>query len=494
MTAPSRLSALDAAFVALDGRGAPFVVGSVLVFDRFDVGRFRAYMRAIDDRLPRYLQRIQHVPVLGHPVWVDDPAMDFDEHVRSARLPAPGSARQFNEFLGHLFAKKLPMDRPPWQLWVVEGLEGDAVALVGKAHHSLVDGIAGVNLMQVMFRGVPDSTIPERQPPKMEVPSRWALLRDELLYRARGIAALRKRLRDVRELTPALGALLMRGLSRATDVGMNPKKVGPDRLISGWTVPMKDIIQLKRRYKVKVNDIVLAISCGALRSFLIRRGVDVARVKEFRVMIPVSTHDPSARSVSGNRVVQLLVPLPIGESEPRRRVEKVAAATGESKGGAQQAAAGDLLVQVSDVTAPSLLAGVLGLSCDLRGFNVLVTNIPGPPFPLYLLGAKLRSYRPIVNLWPGQALGIALLSYNGTLHWGLQSDPKVIPDLESFVEDLKQSFAALVGEELPAPLRTPEPTPPGPSASAPAASAPRAAGTRASDARPATPPAPAPRA
>jgi diacylglycerol O-acyltransferase len=449
-----RLSALDAAFVKLDRLGAPYVVGAVLVFDRaplalpggaLDRARLVAYVDASLDRLPRYRQRLGKVPILGHPAWIDDERLALDRHVRFTTLDAPGTAAQLDALAGRLLARPLDPDHPPWELWVVDGLAGDAVAVVARVHHSLVDGVAGVRLLEELLRGVPDATTPPRVPRTARPVSPRALLRQELAHRADGLRALPRQLPgEPRRLVRALGALVARGLRPASDAGINPLRIGHDRAFARLAVPMADLVRVKRRHQVTLNDVVLAAVSGALRRFLLRRDVAVSRLADFRAMVPASTHARDATSISGNRVALMLARLPLDEAEPLRRLARVHDVTTALKTRSDEVAAGELLVRVADVTIPSILPALLGLSLAQRGFNVVVTNVPGPPFPLYLLGARLRSFHPVLNLWPRQTFGVALLSYDGTLEVGLSADPAAVPDLGYLARDLATSFDELL--------------------------------------------------
>jgi WS/DGAT/MGAT family acyltransferase len=292
--------------------------------------------------------------------------------------------------------------------------------------------------------------MPPRLPLAPERPSRLGLLRDELASRARGLRALPRRIPgEPRRLIPALGKLIARGLSPASDAGMNPFFLGRRRAIVRLGVPLADLSRVAHAHGATVNDAVLSCVAGALRTFLMARGVDVHRLDDFRAMVPASTHDKQATSISGNRVALMLARLPLDETDPIRRLARVHEVTVELKTHNDEIAAGELLVRFSDVTIPSLLPLILGLSLVQRGFNIVVTNIPGPPFPLYLLGARLVSLHPVINLWPRQALSVALLSYDGTLHATVSADPDAVPDLARFVRALERAFAELLVKERP---------------------------------------------
>ncbi|HYU15534.1 MAG TPA: wax ester/triacylglycerol synthase family O-acyltransferase, partial [Candidatus Acidoferrum sp.] len=455
-----RLNALEAAFVKLDEAGAPFRVGAVLVFERgplatqsgeLDTARLRQFIASAVDHLPRYRQRIHRIPILGHPVWLDCERLDLDDHVRFARLRPPGREAELNELAGRVFSSPLPLDRPPWQFWFVDGLAGDRFAEIVYIHHALVDGISGVRLLEALLRPVPDARVSPRAPWHPDRASTSALIKGELGHRLRGLAAIHRSLPGpAGELVPALADLLVRGLRPASDAGLNRGRVGSERIVAGWQVPMADIAQVRRRFGATVNDVVLASVAGALRRFLIRRGVDVSTLSDFRAMVPASTHEASDTSVSGNRVAMLLAQLPLDQPEPARRMERVRATTSALKRASHHVAAGELLLRVCDVSAPSLLPALMNLSLARRAFNVVITDIPGPRVPLYLLGCRLQSFHPIVNLWPQHTLGLAFFSYAGTMYCGLHADRDAIADLDPLVGDLEASFAELRDAARPA--------------------------------------------
>lgn len=429
MSEPQRLNALEAAFVKMDASGTPFGVGAILVFDRgplatssgeLDSDRLRQFIGTAVDRMPRYRQRMGRVPIFRHPVWLDCDSVNLDDHVRFTRLAMPGSDAQLHELAGRIFSSRLPLDRPPWQFWFVDGLAGDRFAEIVHIHHALVDGISGVRLLEHLLRPVAEASIPPRTPWRPAHESSIGLVRAELTHRLRGLAALRRLLpAGSSKLLPALANLLAQGLRPASDAGMNQRSAGSERVVAGWKMSMHDITRVRRHFDATVNDVVLAVVTGALRRLLTRRGVDVSTISDFRAMVPASTHEPSDDALSGNRVALLLTQLPLDEPDPARRLERVRTTTRALKRASHQVMAGELLVRLSDITAPSLLSAVLRLSLARRAFNVVITDIPGPPVPLYLLGCRLRTFHPIVNLWPHQLLGLAFFSYAGTMYCGL---------------------------------------------------------------------------
>ncbi len=457
---PARLSALDAAFLALDQPTAPFVVGALLTFERvplrlpdgaLDLAAFSAWLEAELDREPRYRQRIGRVPVLRHPVWVDDAAFDLARHLRVVRAPPPGDRDALFALAGDLLGRDLDLAHPPWELWLVDGLAGGAFAIVAKVHHALVDGVAGVRLVEALLSPSPGRAMPARtgwtaSPP----PSGVRLLAAEVAHRARTLRGLATPgdVRDAAMVAAGLGSLLVRGLTPAPDVGLNPWPPHRNRRFAGLVQPLARVRAAGERRGATVNDVVLTLASGGLRRLLEGRGVDTGALRGFRAMVPVNARARGDAATSGNRVVLLLVPLPVDEPDPVRRLERVRAATGRMKHGSRDVDAGGLLLRAGDATSPHLVSRVVGLTLRRRAFNVVVTNIPGPARPLYLLDACLIAFHPVINLWPGQSIGFALFSYDDHLYWGLNADAEGMPDLDTVVAGIEADFAVLRGRGL----------------------------------------------
>ncbi|HLU65672.1 MAG TPA: wax ester/triacylglycerol synthase family O-acyltransferase [Kofleriaceae bacterium] len=446
MAPPERLSALDAAFLSLESDRVPFVIGAVLGFaGRLELERVRGHVESALDRLPRYRQRIARMPLLRHPVWIDDPSFSIDRHVLELDAP-PLGPRELDAVAARLVAAGPPRrEHPPWQLWLVP-LEGERSAIIGVAHHALVDGVAGMHVIAHILRAMPDQEIPPRRPQEpAPAPPRWRLLRCELAHRAAGLRQVRTRLpEDPGPLAGAVARLLVEALRRASDAGINPRQNAPERLVStAAAVDLAAVKAVKSAFGGTVNDVVLAVVTGALRRFLARRGADPDALGDLRAMVPASTSRPGDQSVAGNKVSLLLARLPVDEPDPVRRLERTIEATRDLKGASAEAQAGDLLVQLADVSSPALLAGVLRVALWRGAFNLVVTNIPGPPLTLYLDGVPLESIVPIVNLWPHGGLGIAVLSYRGKLRFGLNADRALIHDLDPLVADIAVSFDEL---------------------------------------------------
>lgn len=429
-TARSRqhLSALEAAFLGLESRDVPFVHASILSFDRpLGVEALRGLLAAAFAPIPRYRQRIAHRR-FGAADWIDDPDDRIEHHVLTASVAAPGGTRELDELAGRLIATELPPEHSPWRVWTVTGLADGRGAMIAAFHHALIDGVAGFRLLEHAF-GAPapaGSAAPAAAPTQPRRPGKLAALRR--LVSRRNAAALARLLRD--------------GLRPASQIGLNPARVGAARVVASHAVDLAAVQATAHAFGATSNDVVLAAVAGALRGFLARRDLDPAALRDVRAMVPVARHARGSREAEGNRVVMLLVPLPVDEADPVARLRRITAATRALKAG-HSAGGGDLLLAASEIVTPAVLIGVLRLSLRLRGFNLIVTNIPGPTAPLFALGARLLRVTPIVNLWPHQAVGIAVASYAGQLVFGLQADRRVVPDVDRLRDDLAAALDAL---------------------------------------------------
>ncbi len=456
-----RLSAQDSSFLVFEGPNTHMHVGGTAIFEvgplaapggGVDIERIRAYVASRLHWLPRYRQRIAYVPVENAPVWVDDAHFNLNYHVRHASLPRPGNERQLKRLCGRIMSQQLDRGKPLWELWFVEGLEGGRFAMVNKSHHCMVDGISGVDLVSILLSATPDTAIDEA--PRWEArpaPSRAELLRDALVRRAsvpleiarsvRGLIEAPERARE--ELTDRLRAiwqLASTGLRPVADTPLN-RPIGPHRRLDWLSLDLAEVKEVKNRLGGSVNDVVLTTVAGALRTFLQRRGTNVDSL-DYRVVVPVSVRAAQEQGSMGNRVSAWMTSLPLQHRDPRKRFAKVRQITARLKA-SKQALAADALTQVGEWAGSGLLTLGVRLTTRLHPYNLIVTNIPGPQLPLYLLGAGMLVGYPVVPLFENQGLGIALLSYGGKLCWGLNADFDLMTDLEEFLEAIAQSFREL---------------------------------------------------
>ncbi len=463
-----RLTALDNSFLILEGPNAYMHVASTMVFDAgplrradggIDAEGLKERIGALLHRIPRYRQKLAWIPFENHPVWVDDDNFSLDYHVRHTALPRPGSEEQLKRLSSRIMQQHLDRARPLWEIWVVEGLDKERFALVTKVHHCMVDGISGVDLMKVLMSPTPDAPLPEA-PPRFvprRTPSALELLRHELgRFVWLPLAALRDVRGFVREADDARQEVLVRLRSAAETLGASLRSasptplnrpIGPHRRFGWMTMEVAEVKAVRRALGGSLNDVVLTIVTGAVRRFLERRGVRV-RGLEFRVMAPVSVRATDQDGTLGNRVSAWVLPLPLDEDDPRERLRRISERTSELKD-SRSAVGAEILTQVAEWTPSNLLALGARNVTRLLPFNLVVTNVPGPQFPMYMSGAKMLEVFPHVPLAGNLGLGIALLSYDGRIHWGFNADYDVVPDLEDFVADTRDALAELLRAARP---------------------------------------------
>jgi diacylglycerol O-acyltransferase len=453
---PDRLSGLDASFLALEKSGAHMHVGSVLIFDG-DPPRYEDLLDQIEARLhevPRYRQKLAFPPLAqARPVWVDDPHFNVAYHVRHTALPAPAGEPQLRKLAGRVFSQQLDRTKPLWEIWLVDRVGDDRFALVCKTHHALVDGVSGVDIMTVLFDLEPDP--PEREPgpawyPRPE-PSGTALLADALLERAatpaeaaRAVAGLvaapREAAGAAAKTAAGLASMAAAGVAGAPPSPLNTR-IGPHRRFAWVESELDRFKAVKGALGGTVNDVVLAVVAGALRAHLVRRGRDPDGL-ELKAMVPVSVRAEEQRGALGNQVAAIYAPLPVGIADPLERFRRVHEALGDLKASAQAIGA-ERLTRLAGFAAPTLLDQAARLQSRQRFFNVTVTNVPGPQVPLYMLGRRLRAFHPKVPLVLNTALGIAIMSYDGRISFGLLGDYDALADLDDFAADLARAIEEL---------------------------------------------------
>ncbi|MGH7790376.1 MAG: WS/DGAT/MGAT family O-acyltransferase, partial [Candidatus Binatia bacterium] len=448
-----RLTALDASFLGIEDHSCHMHVGSVGIFDAgplrsrdgdLDMDRIMAMADAILARHPRFRQKLAYVPLLGSPVWVDDARFNLSYHVRHAALPPPGTDRQLKRLAGRIMSQQLDRGKPLWELWYIEGLRDDRFAVIAKIHHCMVDGVAGTDLMASMM-GPDPHHVPSSKGSKWmprPAPSALQLLTDETLRRAglpldvaRAAGTLvahpRRALGTLRDALGSVGEVLLASASSATPTPLNCD-IGPHRRFDWVRLDLDVVKSIKNHLGATVNDVVLAIVAGALRRFLAQRGESVDDLT-FRAMIPVNMRQTSEHAQLGNRVSLMVAALPLAEPDPVRRLQHVVETMRTLKGSNQRHGT-ELLAEVSDRLSGSLLTQFARLTSRALPYNIVVTNVPGPPFPVYTLGAPLREVYPLVPLFANQGLGIALFSYDGGLYWGFNADWDALPDLHDLVD------------------------------------------------------------
>ncbi|MGB5169011.1 MAG: wax ester/triacylglycerol synthase family O-acyltransferase [Acidimicrobiia bacterium] len=474
-----RLSSLDNSFLALESRSTHMHVGAVTIFSAgsfampeggIDVERLKDFISSKLHMIPRYRQRIVRVPIEQHPVWVDDEHFNIDYHIRHIAVPRPGTDEELKRIAGRLMSQQIDRTKPMWEMVVVEGLEDGRFAIVTKIHHCMIDGLSGVDLMAVLMSLVPSEEIvpgPAYEP--RPIPNGTELLVRETTRRITGSIGALRSARDVvgnvsdlfdsaSNRLRAVGASLSAGWLVPTGKTPINGDIGPGRRFSWVDMPLTDVKAIKNKLGGTVNDVFLATVAGAVRAFLLdQRNVDVADVDgiDFRVMAPVSVRGVDQNGTLGNQVAMWLAPLPVGEPDPISRLAIVRAETERLKE-TNQALGAATLVRVSTGAPATLVALGARLAANARPFNMTVTNVPGPQFPLYMLDARMEASYPLVPLWESHGVGIAMFSYDGTVSWGINGDFAVMPDLDVFSETVLESFAELLAAAENAPEPEPE--------------------------------------
>jgi WS/DGAT/MGAT family acyltransferase len=459
-----RLSAQDATFLDLESPTRHQHIAATTIFDAeplrrpdggIDIDRIRAYVAGRLHRLPRYRQRLARIPIEGHPAWVDDPHFHIAYHVRHTALPRPGDERQLKRLSGRVLSQPLDRGRPLWELWVVEGLEdGDRFAIVQKVHHCMIDGISGVDLMAVLMSAEPEPAFepaPPWQPRPVprgfdlvttEMGRRLGTVFDVLDWAPRALREPGRLWERFREGAAAMGEALGAGLRSASNTPLN-QPLGPHRRFDWLDMDLSEVKRVKDALGGTVNDVVLTTVAGALRRFLTLRRVPVDDLL-IRANVPVSLRTRDERGTLGNRIALLMPELPVAEPDPLERLARVREAMARLKH-SRQALGAEVLAAVSEWTSATLLSLAVRVATRGRPYNLVVTNVPGPQLPLYLLGCRMRTCYPVVNLLENQGLGVALFSYDGCLFWGFTADWERLPDLHEFVCAIRDSFDELRG-------------------------------------------------
>jgi diacylglycerol O-acyltransferase / wax synthase len=416
--------------------------------------------------VPRYRHKLAFTALdSGRPVWIDDPSFNLEYHIRHTALPTPGGWEQLCALTARIFSQQLDRSKPLWEMWLIEGLEDDRFALISKTHHALIDGIAGVDLATVLF-----DLSPEPQPirhsgrawqPHPE-PGTVELLAAGVRGAARAgielaegaIDALTHPDRAVaraREAAEGVGEIVWAGLNPAPETPLNVP-IGPHRRFFGIGNRLDDFKVIKNAFGGTVNDVVLAVVTGALRTFLISRGRRTEGV-EMRALVPVSVRAVDEHGDGGNRIVVMRGPLPVYIADPVQRLRFVSHAMDGLKE-SKQALGAEVISGAQNFAPPTILAQASRLNFSTRLFNLLVTNVPGPQFPLYVLGREMLEAYPVAFLPENHALAIAIMSYNGQMNFGLLGDFDALPDIDTISDSIATELATLLSlarESVPAP-------------------------------------------
>jgi WS/DGAT/MGAT family acyltransferase len=453
-----RLTAIDASFLHQESANSHMHVGGLAIFegpppsmeDVCDQIRGRLHL------VPRYRQRLAHTSLdSGRPVWVDDPSFNLEYHVRHTALPAPGGEAELLRLVGRIFSQQLDRSRPLWELWMVEGLRDNRFALISKTHHALVDGVSGVDLATVMFdltpipapvtnSGRPWQPRPEPGNAELVAAGLRGAVRAGIEVASRavdGVTHPERALGNLRDAAEGVGEVVWAGLNPAPPTPLNVE-IGPHRRFIGLPCSLGDFKLIKDTFGGTVNDVVLAVVTGALREFLISRGVRTQGL-ELRALVPVSIRPDNQRHTLGNQLAAMRGPLPVYVEDPVQRLRIVKQAMDGLKE-SKMAVGAEVLASVQNFAPPTVLAQASRINFSTRLFNLIVTNVPGPQFPLYAMGREMEQVFPIAFLPRNHALAVAIMSYNGQMNFGLLADYDAVPDLEGIAESVQESLLELL--------------------------------------------------
>ena len=453
-----RLTGLDASFLHLEQDADTHMhVASTTLFEG-PAPKYVEFREHISSRLhlvPRFRQKVRFVPLSqGRPVWVDDPHFNINYHVRHTSLPAPGSEEQLRNLAARIFSQQLDRSKPLWELWLIEGLKGGGFAIVGKTHHCLVDGVSGVDITTVLFDLEPDAAPGEnpRDPwiPRPE-PGRAELLSEAVVERlispsevTRGLRRLargpKRLLKSATDAVVAASSFASAGLG-APHTPFNVD-IGGHRRFAMVRASLSDFKQVKDELGGTVNDAILAAVSGALGRYLRGRG-HATQGLEMRAMVPISVRTEDQKGALGNRVSTMMAVLPVWCEDPVERMSLMVERMGDLKQ-SKQAMGAALMTQLADFAPPTIAGQAARLQSRQRFFNLVVTNVPGPQFPLYLMGRRMERVFPMVPLAKRQALCVGIMSYDGQVNFGLIGDYDAMPDLDDFAHDLEASIEELM--------------------------------------------------
>ena len=471
-----RLSATDAAFLYAEDASTPLHVGGVVILAP-EAGTFdyQQIVELISSRLalvPKYRQLVRFVPGrLARPVWVDDDNFDLTYHVRRSALPKPGTDAQLDDLIGRLISRPLDRSRPLWEMYVIEGLSGGRIAIVNKTHHAMVDRIGAVDVAAAILdiarrpRSLPDQPWIPSPPPSdvdlvvdaiADIASRPSELIDLMRLAA---ADVRSTVGKVAQVGVEVAETIRRAIRPAPRSVLNVTMSGQRRFAT-FRADLADIKAIRSAHGASVNDVILTVITGALRSWLLSRGEAVTASTMLRALVPMSVRpsasaDDNADGASSLPIVSFVVDMPVAEPNPVMRLHQISFSMGAHLDSGRQVGA-DSLLELGRFAPPTLHALGARVAGQLSGraYNVLVTNAPGPQVTLYAGGWPVAAMYPIAPLAKGQALAVACTSYDGGVFFGFTVDRDAIPDVEEFAEHIGEAIQELLPDP-PAPVDAP---------------------------------------
>lgn len=452
-----RLTGTDASFLTNETGSSHMHIGAVLIAEG-PPPSYDDLIAHIHSRLhlvPRYRQKLAFPPVeTGRPFWVDDPQFNLAYHVRHSALPAPGSEDQLRRMAARVFSQQLDRTKPLWELWLVQGLKRKRFALISKTHHAVVDGISSVDIATVLFdvKPVPEPApiehdwIAQPEPSAAELAARGVegLAKTPLRLAGRlGNAARHpgSTLSQVKEAAEGVGDVAWAMANPAPEVPLNTE-IGSHRRFVWVRGELDQLKRIKRALGGTVNDVVLAVVAGALRRWMHARGVRTEGV-ELRALVPVSIRAEDQRGELGNQLAVVRGPLPVYIDDAAERLRLVCDGMHHVKH-SKQAIGAEVISRFNDFAPPTLLAQAARLNFSTRLFNLIVTNVPGPQLPLYVLGRELEDVFPVAFLPENHALAIAIMSYNGGINFGLLADYDALDDVGLLAEGIEAEIKELL--------------------------------------------------
>jgi diacylglycerol O-acyltransferase / wax synthase len=451
-----RLTAVDASFLTNESSSSHMHVGAILIFEG-PPPKYTDLVEHVRRRLklvPRFRQKLVVPPLeAGRPLWADDVNFNLTYHLRHTALPEPGGEEELKRLAGRVFSQKLDRSKPLWELWLAQGLERDRFAILTKTHHAMVDGVSGVDIGTVLFDL-------ERTPEPVDIEDDWVAQPEpgttELVARGlssaagapvklaeRAVEAIRhpeSAARRIGEALEGLGEVLGGFADPAPDVPLN-LEIGPHRRFVWARSELATFKRIKDALGGTVNDVVLAVVTGALREWLHGRGIRTEGL-EMRALVPVSIRAEDEHGQLGNRIAAMRGPLPVYVADPVRRL-RVVSEQMEGLKRSKQALGAEVISRFNDFAPPTLLAQASRINFSTRLFNLIVTNVPGPQLPLYVLGRELEEVFPVAFLPQKHALAVAIMSYNGRICFGLLADYDSMEDVDAISRGITESLAEL---------------------------------------------------
>jgi diacylglycerol O-acyltransferase len=452
-----RLTSVDASFLTNESPNSHMHIGAVTIFEG-PPPSYEDLLDHVESRLhlvPRYRQKLAVPPVeTGRPFWIDDPKFNLGYHVRHSALPAPGDEGVLRRMAARIFSQQLDRTKPLWELWLVEGLRKRRFALISKTHHALVDGVGGVDIATVLFdvKPIPEPARTDREWIPRPSPSSATLA-------ARGIEGLAKTpigvaqrvasavsspkqaARQIQDAAEGVGEVAWEFANPAPDLPLN-QPISPHRRYTWVRGELADFKKIKTELGGTVNDVVLCAVAGALRRWLHARSIRTEGL-ELRALVPVSIRATDQGGQLGNQIAAVRGPLPVYVEDPVARLRTVREAMDGIKS-SKKALGAEVISRFNDFAPPTLLAQAARINFSTRLFNLIVTNVPGPQIPLYVLGRELLDIFPVAFLPENHTLAIAIMSYNGKIDFGLLADYDSMEDLLLISEGIEAEIKQLL--------------------------------------------------